>query len=279
MLAEKANFPLKFMCRMLQVCRSGYYAWLNREVSQRRSEEQRLLVHIREIFQVKKGRYGSPRVHAELRLRGLQAGRHRVARLMRKEQLRGRQPPRFVHTTDSRHGHPVAENLLGRRFDVAAPNRVWAGDITYIPTLQGWLYLAVVMDLYSRRIVGWSMSRRIDTRLALSALQMAIANRKPASGLLHHSDRGVQYASREYQSVLAEHGMTCSMSRTGNCWDNAVVESFFSSLKTELMDGPFASFDEARSKLFEYLEVFYNRIRLHSTLGYKSPASHEGDVA
>jgi putative transposase len=270
---------MKLMCRVLQVSRSGYYAWLKRAASKRQGEEQLLRVQVRTVFVESKGRYGSPRVHAELRQRGIQAGRHRVARLMRQEQLQARRRRRFTRTTDSRHDHPIARNLLERRFEVMAPNQAWASDITYIPTEQGWLFLAVVMDLCSRRIVGWSMSRRIDTALALAALRMALEDRRPAAGLLHHSDRGVQYAAGEYQALLAQHRVVPSMSRTGDCWDNAVVESFFSSLKTELMaKGSFKSTDEAQARLFEYLEVFYNRRRLHSTLGYRSPEVYEAQV-
>ena len=196
------------------------------------------------------------------------------------ERLRARARRRFVHTTDSRHDHPVAPNLVERRFEADGPNRLWAGDITYIPTEQGWLFLAVLIDLFSRRVVGWSMSRRIDTQLVLSALSMAFDARQPSPGLVHHSDRGVQYASREYRAALEEHGIVCSMSRVGDCWDNAVVESFFSSLKTELMtDGSFKTIEEARTKLFEYLEVFYNRRRLHSVLGYRSPEAFEERAA
>lgn len=280
MRAEKANFPLSLMCRMLEVSRSGFYAWLSRPLAKRLCEERRLVVHIHDVFASSKARYGSPRVHAELHARGLAVGRHRVARLMRRERLRARAQRRFIHTTDSRHDHPVAPNLVERRFQAEAPNRLWAGDITYIPTEQGWLFLAVLIDLFSRRVVGWGMSRRIDTQLVLATLSMAVDARQPSPGLVHHSDRGVQYASREYRAALEEHGIVCSMSRVGDCWDNAVVESFFSSLKTELMtDGSFKTIEEARTKLFEYLEVFYNRRRLHSVLGYRSPEAFEERAA
>jgi len=276
MLAEKARFPVSFMCRMLSVSRSGFYAWVARPESLRRRHDRRLVAHIHDVFVSSRSTYGSPRVFAELRALGLSAGRHRVARLMRHEQLRARWRRRFVHTTDSNHHHVPATNLLERRFVPGGPDRVWATDITFVPSEQGWLYLAVVMDLFSRRIVGWGMSRRIDTKLVLAALDMALANRQPPKGLLHHSDRGVQYASEDYRSALDRRGIVCSMSRLGNCWDNAPVESFFSTLKTELVHRTtFRTFEEARMKLFEYLEVFYNRRRLHSALGYRSPEAFE----
>ena len=255
MLAEKARFPVSFMCRMLSVSRSGFYAWVARPESLRRRHDRRLVAHIHDVFVSSRSTYGSPRVFAELRALGLSAGRHRVARLMRHEQLRARWRRRFVHTTDSNHHHVPATNLLERRFVPGGP---------------------VVIDLCSRRIVGWGMSRRIDTKLVLAALDMALANRQPPKGLLHHSDRGVQYASEDYRSALDRRGIVCSMSRLGNCWDNAPVESFFSTLKTELVHRTtFRTFEEARMKLFEYLEVFYNRRRLHSALGYRSPEAFE----
>lgn len=275
-LAEKAHFPVSLMCSCLQVSRSGFYAWLRRPPSKRASENERLLVRIREAHEQSLKRYGSPRVHKALRKVGDPAGRHRIARLMRLAGLRGRKKRGFVRTTDSRHDQPVAPNLLDRRFDVSAPNAAWASDITYIPTGEGWLFLAVVLDLFSRRVVGWAMSSTIDTSLAVSALEMAIKQRGDVKGLVHHSDRGTQYASAQYQLLLKSHGIHASMSRAGDCWDNAVAESFFATLKTELVHGRFyATRQEAKSEVFEYIEVFYNRHRLHSSLGYESPAAFE----
>jgi putative transposase len=214
-------------------------------------------------------------MHKELRARGAEAGRHKIARLMRLNAIRAKRKPSFRKTTDSDHGHKPAPNILERQFRPTKPNTVWAGDITYIPTGEGWLYLAVVLDLYSRRVIGWGMGPRLNRQLALSALQMAAAAR-PAAGVLHHSDRGVQYASDDYQAALKAAGMTCSMSRRGNCWDNAVVESFFSSLKTELIgDQVYASRAAATAAIFQWIEVFYNRRRRHSSLGYVAPAEYE----
>lgn len=275
-LAEKAHFPVSLMCNCLQVSRSGFYAWLRRPPSQRSRENDALLVRIREAHDLSRRRYGSPRVHKALRKEGESAGRHRIARLMRLAGLRGKKKRNFVRTTDSRHDQPVAANVLDRCFDVKAPNTAWASDITYIPTGEGWLFLAVVLDLYSRRVVGWAMSDVIDTRLAVSALEMALAQRQPGTGLLHHSDRGTQYASHEYQLLLHQRGIQSSMSRVGDCWDNAVAESFFATLKTELVhDRRYATRQEAKAEVFEYIEVFYNRQRLHSSLGYETPVAFE----
>ncbi|MFP2962870.1 IS3 family transposase, partial [Myxococcus sp. 1LA] len=223
-----------------------------------------------------RGTYGSPRVHAELRAKGRRVSRKRVARLMGQQGLAARRTRRFVHTTDSRHTQPVASNVLARDFSADAPNRTWVTDITYVWTRQGWLYLAVVLDLFSRLVVGWAMGEFIDRHLVLGALDMALKRRRPPRGLLHHSDRGSQYSSEDYQRALASRGIECSMSRKGNCWDNAVAESFFSTLKMELVhDADFATRDQARAALFEYIEVFYNRQRRHSTLGYVSPVEYE----
>jgi putative transposase len=280
MCAEKAHFPLSFMCRMLEVSRSGYYAWLGRPESRRRRDDRRLVVHIQNAFAASRHNYGSPRIYRELRALGVSGGRHRIARLMRSERLQARRRRRFVCTTDSDHQYAPAPNLLERRFEATAPDLVWASDITYVPTEQGWLFLAVVMDLFSRRIIGWSMSHRIDAKLALDALEMALSARNPDPGLLHHSDRGLQYTCEEYRQVLEQRGFVVSMSRRGNCWDNAAVESFFSSLKTELVHRTrFATREEARAALFEYLETFYNRRRLHSALGYCSPEEYEEKAA
>ena len=276
MQTEKANFTIAFMCRQLGVARSGYYAWCRRKESPRAVENRRLLVHIRAAHELGRGEYGSPRIHRELRATGEQVGRHRVARLMRQDQLAAKRRRRFVLTTDSSHPHRIAPNTLKRRFNPETPNRVWAADITYVATREGWLYLAVVLDLFSRRVVGWHTSRLIDQELTLTALKMAVMARRPEPGLLHHSDRGVQYAGDAYQALLASNRAICSMSRKGNCWDNAVVESFFNTLKTGLgHDVDFNSRKEATTAIFEYVEVFYNRQRRHSSLDYVSPTEYE----
>ena len=274
--AKKASYPVTVLCRVLKVRRSGFYAWQGREAPERARKDKQLAVEIRAVYQEYKGRYGSPRVWRAFRERGTRICRHRIARLMREQQLRARRHRRFVRTTDSNHTLPTPPNVLARAFKVSAPNRAWAGDVTYIPTREGWLYLAVLLDLYSRRVIGWGMSEHNDESLTLSALQMALAQRQPGRGLVHHSDRGTTYASGTYQDVLARHGVVCSMSRKGNCWDNAVVESFFSSLKFECGDGePFTSRDSARRQVIEYVLSFYNPTRLHSYLGYRSPMEFE----
>jgi transposase InsO family protein len=265
------------LCEVLGVSRGGYYSWRSRAESQRVREDRQLLPRIRAAFRESHRSYGSPRVHAELREEGIRCGRHRVARLMRQDQLQARVRRRFKSTTQSCHAHTVAPNELQRQFKVAVPNTCWAADITYIWTQEGWLYLAVLLDLCSRRIVGWAVSDRLTEELSLKALEQAHAHRRPPAGLLHHSDRGSQYAALRYRDRLARYGMRASMSRRGDCWDNAVVESFFSSLKTELFAGrrwP-ETRQQARRELFEYLEIFYNRKRRHSALGYLSPNRFE----
>ncbi len=264
------------LCRALSVSKSGYYAWLKRAPSARARSDGELLARIREAHARSRRTYGSPRVHAELRAHGTRCSRKRVARLMRAAGLSARGPRRAVRTTDSRHALPVAANLLGRDFTAPAPDRRWAADITYVPTAEGWLYLAVILDLFSRRVVGHAAAATLATTLVSEALLLACGRRRPGSGLLHHSDRGSQYASGEYQSRLAEVGALCSMSRRGDCYDNAAVESFFGTLKTELVHGRrYATRAEARSDIFEYIELFYNRERRHSALGYLSPAEYE----
>jgi len=264
------------MCRVLRASPSGYHEWLGRKKSQHEAENARLVDRIKEIFEESDKTYGSRRVHRQLRLEGETCSKRRVARLMRVNGLRPKTRRKFKATTDSKHDLPVAENLLDRHFVCDGPNRVWVSDITYIWTLEGWLYLAVVIDLFNRAVVGWSMSERIDRVLVLDALSMATGRRQPGCGLIHHSDRGSQYASYDYQDALKSRGMLCSMSRKGNCWDNAVAESFFGSLKTErVYHRRYRTRDEARRDIFEYVEVFYNRVRLHSTLGYLSPAQFE----
>jgi transposase InsO family protein len=274
--AKKAKFPISDLCRVLRVRRSGYYAWLGRDESERAKEDRALAVEVAAVFAESKRRYGSPRVYGELRNRGRKRCRHRIARLMREQRLRARPRRKFVQTTHSNPGLPTAPNLLQRDFTAEAPNRVWAGDVTYLPTREGWLYLAVLLDLYSRRVVGWAMSEHNDETLTLAALRMALDQRRPEAGLIHHSDRGATYASGTYQDALAKHGLVCSMSRKGDCWDNAVVESFFSSLDTECEHGEmFPSKAAARRNVAEYILAFYNPTRLHSTLGYVSPMEYE----
>jgi putative transposase len=269
---EKACYPVALMCRVLHVSRSGYYAWSKRPPAPRTLRDQTLALEVAAIHTESHGRYGSPRVHAELRERGQRIARKRVARLMRVAGLCARERRRFRATTDSGHGMAIKDNLLARCFTVPAPNSGWVADITYLWTLEGWLYLAVILDLFSRRVVGWALSERLERGIALDALQMALTERQPPQGLLHHSDRGSQYASREYQQLLATHGLLSSMSRKGNCWDNAVTESFFATLKLELVyQSHWRTRSQARSEVFEYIELFYNRQRRHSALGYLCP--------
>ena len=274
--AEKAYFPVRVLCQVLQVSVSGFYSWRKRGPSQRAREDEQLKVHIRAAHKASRGRYGSPRVQKELCAQDQHVGRKRVARLMKADGLAARRKRRFRRTTDSTHQHPVAPNLLDRQFTVDAPNAVWVTDITYIWTQEGWLYLAAILDLYSRKVVGWAVDESLERHLALDALAMALSNRRPARGLLHHSDRGVQYASDDYQKALKKDGLICSMSRKGDCWDNAVAESFFATLKAELVYlTEYRTRAEARASLFEYIEVFYNRQRRHSAIGYVSPSQFE----
>ena len=277
---HREQFRIGTMCKVLGVSRSGYHAWLDRPRSERSQQNARLLEEIREIHRESRQTYGSPRVYAELRRRGKTCGRHRVARLMRLNDVRVHHRRRYRVTTDSRHNLPVAENLLGRHFEVGAANRAWVADITYVPTAQGWLYLATVLDLGTRRVVGWSMGTTLERGLVIRALEMAIGRCQPAPGLIHHSDRGSQYASHDYQRLLKEHGMLPSMSRKGDCWDNAVMESFFHTLKTELIGNRvFRTRGEARVEIFRYIETWYNRKRLHSALGYMAPDEYESLVS
>jgi transposase InsO family protein len=265
------------MCKTLEVSRSGFYAWLGREESDRAREDLRLTALIQGIFAESRGTYGVPRVYRALQQRGQRCSRKRVARLMQAAGLRSKTKRRFrVKTTDSKHGHPIAPDLLGRNFSASGPNQVWVSDITYIATDEGWLYLASTMDLFSRWIVGWSMSSTLHAAVAVDALSMAIDQRQPAHGLIHHSDRGVQYACSEFRAALHASGLVASMSRKGNCYDNAAKESFFHTLKTELVNHEhYRTREEARASVFDYIEVFYNRQRIHSTLGYLSPSDFE----
>jgi transposase InsO family protein len=273
---EKASFPVRLLCRVLQVSRAGFYAWHHRAPALRTQADERLGLEIAAIHAASRRRYGTPRVHAELRARGHRTSRKRVARLMRQRGLAGRRRRRFRATTDSRHTLPVAPNVLDRQFVQPAPDVAWVTDITYMLTGEGWLYLAVILDLCSRLVVGWAVSERITRELTLNALEMALVRRRPRRGLVHHSDRGSQYASGDYQAALAAEGMVCSMSRRGNCWDNAVAESFFATLKVELAhDAGWVTRQAACAELFEYIEVFYNGQRRHSALGYLSPRAFE----
>jgi transposase InsO family protein len=274
--SKEVAFPIETMCRVLEVSRSGYYAWKKRPEPAKSKQDARLAAEIASAHQRSRGIYGSPRVHRDLKARGLRVGRKRVERLMRESGLRGRAKRRFVCTTDSNHALPVAPNLLGRRFEVDAPNRVWVGDVTYIPTASGWLYLAILLDLFSRRVVGWATSATNDRALALAALESALKYRRPPDGLLHHTDRGSPYASDDYQAALARRGIVVSMSRTGDCYDNAVAESFFATLKAEHVEHQdFPSREVARASIVDYIEHFYNPARRHSSLGYVSPIEFE----
>ncbi len=277
--AEKATYPVTVLCRVLRVSTSGFYAWLCRDPSEHTQGDEALIGEIVAAFHRGRGTYGSPRVHAELIARGIPVGRKRVARLMAEHGLYAAPKRRFRRTTDSSHSLPVAENVLDRHFDPGRANAVWASDLTYLWTAEGWLYLAVVLDLFSRRVVGWSTSKRLLPDLVTNALEMAVGRRLPPAQLLHHSDRGSQYASDAFQTLLARHGILCSMSRRGDCWDNAVVESFFGTLKTELIyQQPWMRRSELHVAIAEYIELFYNTERRHSYLGYLSPAGYEKEA-
>jgi transposase InsO family protein len=275
-LAEKAFYPITVRCRVLEVSRSGFHAWVRRQPSQRDRDDAKLAVEVAAVHERSRRTYGSPRVTAELRARGVRVGRKRVARIMRKKGLEARRKRPFRRTTDSAHSNPVAPNLVGRMFSATAPDRVWATDVKAVWTDEGWLYLAAMIDLFSRRIVGWATSARNDTRLAIAALAVAARGRHPRPGLVHHSDRGSPYASEEYRAQLARLGSIASMSRKGDCWDNAVSESFFSTLAAELLDRMrFATQAQATAAIADYIDSFYNLHRRHSTLGYLSPIEFE----
>lgn len=273
-----AEYPVALMCRVLGVAPSGYYAWGQRPVSERAQRDAALTVHVRAAFQASKGRYGSPRVHAELHPEhGI--GRKRVARLMRAGGLRARPRRRYVVTTQSRHQHRIAPNLVARKFEVTSPNQVWVSDLTYLRTTTGFAYLAVVLDLYSRRVVGWKVSHDADAGVVLEALRRALALRTAPTGMIHHSDRGVHYACDDYRKMLVAHGVTSSMSRKGDCWDNAVAESFFSTLFFELeRDARWYDVHDVERDLIEYIDGFYNPRRRHSHNQYLSPVDFERRV-
>jgi putative transposase len=270
------QWSVRLLCATLEVSVSGYYAWRTRPASAARRRRAALLVEARAIHQEVKQRYGSPRLHAELVARGQCCCVNTVAKLMADNDIRAKTTRKFRHTTDSNHEMAVADNLLARQFGPEGPNVAWSADITYIPTADGWLYLAVVEDLFSRMIVGWSMDATMTSRLVVDALDMALGRRVPGEGLLAHSDRGSQYASEHYQRLLEKYGISCSMSQVAQCWDNAPVESFFASLKKELVHHErYVTREEAKASIFEYVEAFYNRTRRHSSLGYLSPAEFE----
>jgi putative transposase len=272
------QFEVTVMCRVLEVSRSGYYAWRKRPTSEREMADQALTEQIKVIYGKSQGTYGSPRIQAELAAEGVKVSRKRVARLMRQADLRGDdQGQTFkVVTTDANHDYPVAPNLLAQTFEAERPDQLWLADITYIPTDEGWLYLAALLDMYSRRIVGWALSDSLHRQLVIDALQMALVTRQPAPGLTHHSDRGSQYASDDYQALLTKHQIVASMSRAGNCYDNAPMESFFASLKTERVHHRhYPTRAAARTDIFDYIEAFYNRFRRHSALDYLNPVAFE----
>lgn len=274
--AEKAQYPVAVLCSVLGVSSSGFYAWCKRPPSQRAKADARLAMEVRLAHKRGRGTYGSPRVHRELKAHGHRVGKKRVERLMRQEGIQGRLKRRFRRTTDSNHAQPVAANVLARNFHADAPNTAWVTDVTYVWTAEGWLYLAVMLDLFSRRVVGWAASGTNDRELALEALRRALSARRPAGGLVHHSDRGSPYASDDYQAALGERGIVASMSRKGDCWDNAVAESFFATLRAELLDHEhYATPRAAVASIADYIDGFYNPVRRHSSIGYVSPVEFE----
>src|ERR671917_368005 len=279
-MRRKRTSPYLSLCKVLGVSPSGYFAWRSRPASRRQREDLVLLAHVRSAFQLSNETYGSPRMTRELQDAGLAVGRRRTARLMRENGLRARQPRRFKRTTDSQHAFPVAPNLLDQDFSAERPDEKWGADISYVWTREGWLYLAVVIDLFARRVVGWAVSDRLHKELALAALRRALVVRRPGAGLLHHSDRGSQYCSIEYQAELRRRGVLFSMSGKGNCYDNSMVETFFKTLKSELVwRTVFQTRAEAREALARYIDGFYNPIRRHSALGFVSPAQFERRTA
>jgi len=275
-IAQEVAFPVETMCRVLGVARSGFYAWKKRPKPARAKSDAQLAVQVAAAHHRSRRTYGSPRVHRELRAQGVRVGKKRIERLMRENGIQGRAKRRFKRTTDSKHGGPIAPNILARQFTVTEPNRVWVTDVTAIATGEGWLYLAPVLDLFSRRVVGWASSENNDTALALDALGKALRSRRPRPGLLHHSDRGSPYASDDYRAALRAHHVCPSMSRKGDCWDNAVAESFFASLRAELVDHErFTTRDAAIDAIADYIDNFYNAERRHSYLGFLNPIEFE----
>jgi putative transposase len=277
---HQQQFPVEVMCQVLEVSKSGFYASLDRPPSERQKRQEELAEKIKAVHEENRCVYGSPRVHQALLAEGEKVCENTVAKVMKHRQISAKIKKKFIpRTTDSSHAYVPAPNLLDGEFEAKAPDRKWAADITYIPTVEGWLYLAAVIDLCSRKIVGWSMAEHMRAELVGDALKMALGRRNPSPGLLHHSDRGVQYACEDYQCLLQSHNITCSMSGKGDCWDNAVSESFWATLKTELVHQEhYATREQARRSIFEYIEVFYNRKRLHSSLGYVSPEAFEASL-
>jgi putative transposase len=264
------------MCQVLEVSEKGYASWRKRGISQRKRDDERITVSIEDAYYHHRGHYGSPRIHAELKDQGIHCGRRRVARLMKEKQLSARKKRRKARTTDSNHQFPIASNLLKQDFTASAPNKKWMTDFTYIDTREGWLFLAGVLDAYSRKIVGWSMSENHDAELVKAALHMALLQRQPGADLVHHSDRGSEYASTSYQMMLREQNIQASMSKKGDCYDNAMIESFWATLKKECpTETIFSTRNEAKTAIFEYIEIYYNRKRKHSSLAYLSPAQYE----
>jgi len=275
-LAEKAFYTITMLCRVLEVSRSGFHAWLRRPPAPRLGLDAILAVQVVAIHKRSRETYGSPRVHAELKAKGVRVGKKRVERLMRENSVEARRKRRFRKTTDSKHSNPIAPNVLARNFHVTAPDRVWATDVTAVWTQDGWLYLAVMLDLYSRRVVAWAGSANNDTALAMDALRAGLRARHPAAGLVHHSDRGSPYTSADYRAALAHHGLVASMSRKGDCWDNAVAESFFGTLKAELVDHEqYPTHEAATRSIGDYIDNFYNIERRHSYLDYLNPIEFE----
>ena len=274
--AERAHWPVTVQCCVLGVSRSGYYAWRGRPAAARAQDDAELVVEVKAAYEAGRGNYGSPRVHRELRAKGRHVGKKRVERLMRREGLVARRKRRFRRTTDSNHQHPIAPNVLARQFSVELPNTAWVTDVTYVWTHEGWLYLAVILDLFSRRVVGWATSANNDRALAFGALDRATATRAPGAGLVHHSDRGSVYASSDYGDALTTIGAVKSMSGRGDCWDNAVAESFFATIKGERIDhDDYATRGAAIAAIADYIDEFYNPCRRHSTIGYVSPIEFE----
>jgi putative transposase len=274
--AEKATYPVRTLCRVLEVSRSGFYAWTGRTPSARQKADELLAVKIAAVHKQSRRTYGSPRIHVELGESGTRVGRKRVARLMRENGIQARRKRRFRRTTDSKHSNPIAPNVLDRQFGATSPNEVWVTDVTCIWTGEGWLFLAALLDLFARRVVGWATSETNDTALAMAALGQALRERNPSRGLMHHSDRGSPYASEEYRRALAERGIVASMSRTGDCWDNAVAESFWATIKVELVENDtYATHAAAEAAIADYIDGFYNPYRRQSSIGYATPIEFE----
>lgn len=270
------EFRINVMCQVIGVSRNGYYRWLRQQTITKNNEDQTLLLDIQRVFKDSHKSYGSPRIYRQLKSEGIRCGRHRIARLMHDDSIVARKRRQYKKPVSEQRTKPLASNILDRQFQVEAKNKVWACDVSFFWTQTGWLHLAIVMDLYSRKIIGWSMNDRINKELTQDALEMAFANRNPNKSIMHHSDQGSEYTNKYYQSLLKEHNMIVSMSRKANCYDNAVVESFFKTIKAELArKTKFKTQEAAKSAIFEYIEIFYNRKRLHSTLGYMSPAEYE----